>query len=193
MNLKNSGNRDISGICFNLKQPSAYTLKDLAVKGGFGKAALGMPQNSVRTILGDPDLAGSVSQRYKKPNIWRYGDLELGFSRPDYTLSYFAVNYYWCNYSTPKSGKKLKFDPWILVGKLQPDEFVAAMKRERVENLEVEKPWNEDCREFVTELGMHIIFQMQGEDREHIGLHKFVVSRHTFPKADGCHKQVWMK
>ena len=59
--------------------------------GDFGGVHLGMTHEEVRTILGEPNDMGGTSRKYRIPCIWKYGDIELFFSRETHTLTTF----YW--------------------------------------------------------------------------------------------------
>lgn len=56
------------------------SLNALLFTGFLGDLRLGMTKNEVQALLGEPDYWGGGSRRYKEPNIWVYGTVELYFN-----------------------------------------------------------------------------------------------------------------
>ena len=54
-------------------------LQSLAKTGKLGRVSITMHADRVKELLGEPDYTGGGSRNYPWENIWRYGDLELGF------------------------------------------------------------------------------------------------------------------
>jgi len=46
-----------------------------------GSIALGMTKNDLKNILGQPTDWGATSRKQKAPLVWKYEDVEFGFSR----------------------------------------------------------------------------------------------------------------
>lgn len=79
--------------------------------GAFGPIRLGLTEDEVRALLGDPDATGGTSRRQRTPKIWKYGDVELHFDdQRRVQLVFFD------DFDVPSGGRALTFDPWILRG-----------------------------------------------------------------------------
>jgi hypothetical protein len=48
---------------------------------------LGASRDDVRALLGQPDVVGGTSRRYRTPSVWKYGHLEFHFDRASGDLS----------------------------------------------------------------------------------------------------------
>lgn len=154
---------------------SKPSLRQLAKNGFFGRVTFGMSEAEVEAELGEADFTGGGSRKYRD-NLWRYGDLELGFIQSEYMLFHIAINF-WGEAKTPVPPEKLDYDPWILRGGLPIEAFISECERQEIEFEELIPPWNDDCREFITEGGMHFIFQVKSDlDEEVPGLTKCVAS-----------------
>ncbi len=86
------------------------SLKDLIETGRFGSVRLGMNRAQVESSLGTPDEIGGTSRKYRKPSIWKYGDVELHFVPG----ADFLFLIYLDEFDVPSGGKLVDFDPWII-------------------------------------------------------------------------------
>lgn len=161
-----------------ITQPSLLTL---AKSGYFGGVRFGMSQEKVREILGNPDDTGGASRRHPD-NLWKYGDIELGFSIPDLQLFHIAINF-WGEAIEPEQGKQLRYDTWVIRGGLDIETFTQACYKHNIQFKELLPPWNDGCREFTTlfdknNIGsMHLIFADKKEyEGQTVGLFKIVAS-----------------
>lgn len=159
-------------------KPSLLTL---AKSGHFGGAHFGMNQDEVIKLLGKPDYTGGGSRRHAD-NLWKYGDIELGFIVPELTLFHIAITF-WGEDRLPEQGNNLSYDPWIIKGGLDIQTFTKACAEHDIQHKELIPPWNEGCREFTTLFdnnetgGMHLLFQDEKEyDEQALGLYKFVAT-----------------
>ena len=150
--------------------------KQLAKEGKLGEVYITMHADRVIELFGKPDFTGGASNKHRWDNIWRYGDLELGFEHTNKLLFHFAVNFIGEEIE-PEQGENLKFDSWVIKRGLTPAVFISECKKEGIEIRELNTPWNHDCIEYVTEGGMTVIFDA---DDKHGGLLKFVVSDHEY-------------
>ena len=153
-------------------------LKSLAKTGKLGSVRITMHANRVQALLGKPDYTGGGSRKYPWENIWRYGDLELGFDASSRELAHIAINF-WGETKNPEQGEHLSYDPWIVRGALPVEDFIDSCTKEGIAVRELEEPWNEGAREFVTAGGMHLIFG-ETDEGNLLGLVKFVVSGHVY-------------
>lgn len=151
-------------------------LKDLVKYGNLGAVYITMHAERVKELMGKPDFTGGGSNKYQWENIWRYGDLELGFEQGSKELFYIAINF-WSEHRNVEQGENLKFDPWVLKGGLGINDFLKSCEKEKIECQELIPPRNVECREFITKGGMHLIFE-NGKNTE--GLTKVLVSEHQY-------------
>lgn len=136
-----------------------FSLKNLLQEGTLGLVYLTMHAQRVAEILGEPEYKGGESNKHRWPNIWRYGDLELLFERPMRLLSCIVINYATAKHEFSSS---ISIEPWILQYGLSANDFVIACSDAGIVINELAEPWNDDCREFVSEMGVHLIFDERG-------------------------------
>jgi hypothetical protein len=61
-------------------------LSEFLQSGRLNGLQVGMTQEQVLQTLGEPEDVGGTSRKYRKPSVWKYGNLELFFNRtPPYT------------------------------------------------------------------------------------------------------------
>lgn len=57
------------------------SLKEFAATGNFGPVTVGFTPSALELAFGPPDATGGTSRRYRRPSIWKYGDVEFFFDR----------------------------------------------------------------------------------------------------------------
>lgn len=145
-------------------------LKELAKNGTLGEVYITMHADRVVELIGEPDFAGGGSRKQKWDSIYRYGSLELGFEANSKELNYIAINFA----QEFESPKHFEYDSWVLSSELASGEFITACEFQEIEFKMLDEAWNEGCKEYLTDGGMHLCFDE--EDK----LVKFVVSDHGY-------------
>ena len=59
----------------------SVSLKDFAVTGAIGPVTLGYGREALEVALGEPEATGGETRKHRRPNIWKYGDVEFFFDR----------------------------------------------------------------------------------------------------------------
>lgn len=90
------------------------SLKELIETGSFGPVKLGMNCEEVESSLGAPDDVGGTSRKYRKPSIWKYGEIELHFVQGADSLFLIHLD----DFDVSSGGKSLHLDPWVIRGTL---------------------------------------------------------------------------
>jgi len=156
------------------------SLRELAKSGCFGSVSFEMTEAEVEERLGKADVTGGGSSEWRD-NIWRYGDLEFGFVQPEYELFCIGINF-WGEFKIPSQGDELEFDPWIVRGGLPLEEFLSECNLCSIEISEKRDSLNENCREVITEGGMHAFFVTERElENDFLGLTKIVSTKLQIP------------
>src|SRR4051812_13318113 len=57
------------------------SLREFAASGTFGPAVPGCTPSELESVFGLPEATGGQSRRYRRPSIWKYGDVEFFFGR----------------------------------------------------------------------------------------------------------------
>ncbi|MCO1336174.1 hypothetical protein MO867_17725 [Microbulbifer sp. OS29] len=153
------------------------SLRDLAKNGRLGAVYFTMHAERVKEILGAPCETGGGSNKYKWENIWLYGDVELGFERESRELWHIAIPFYSEGTPTPRSGSISNFDPWIFRQGLLLEEFLSECNAEGIKVKELTKSLSMDeaVKVFLTEGGMHLVFEGSDSTQEYC-LGKLVAS-----------------
>ena len=114
----------------------SMNLKDFLQTLTLGRIHLGLRENDVSAILGEPDCVGGASRKYRRPSIWKYGDIELFF---DYqTRQICLISIYFLEDGYPSGGAAIQLDPWIIKGGLRPHELIPQLDKEGIDYSEVE-------------------------------------------------------
>jgi hypothetical protein len=59
----------------------SVSLKDVLATGAFGPVCLGCAREALEAAFGEPEGTDGTSCKYRRPNIWKYGDVEFYFDR----------------------------------------------------------------------------------------------------------------
>jgi hypothetical protein len=62
----------------------SVSLATFLTTGVLGRDWFGLTVEEIISILGPTDMTGGTSNKHKKPCIYKYGDIEFHFSRPEY-------------------------------------------------------------------------------------------------------------
>ncbi len=88
------------------------TLEAFFRTGMLGPVHLGMSRDQIQKAFGVPDDVGLVSRKYRRPSLWKYGDLELIFVQGGDELTLIHLD----GFQIPQAGGELQLDPWIIRG-----------------------------------------------------------------------------
>lgn len=102
-------------------------LQELTRRGRLGPIVLGMQDDVVRQALGEPDDIGGISRKYRRGNLWLFGDLELGFEPKLRQLLHLSINFAGGRLDRPTGGPAMELDPWVFHGGLSPDAYTTAL------------------------------------------------------------------
>src|SRR5262245_58620647 len=111
--------------------PETISLKNFFRTGEFGNLHFGLKEEEVLSLLGKPDAFGSTSRKYRKPSVWKYGDVELFFDRETRRLWLIVINFW--EPTIPSGGTGIKLDPWIIKGGLTQLELINRLDQEAIQ------------------------------------------------------------
>jgi hypothetical protein len=130
------------------------SLKDLIVAGRFGSVSLGMSRAQVESSLGKPDDVGGASRNYRKPSIWKYGDVELHFVPGADSLFLIHLD----DFDVPSGGKLVNFDPWIIRRSLAPSEAAEHLSQSGIDYEVRDYELEDDAKCLTAGVGVKLIF-----------------------------------
>ena len=105
------------------------SLKDFAVTGDFGPVKAGFTPVSLEAVLGEPEATGGTSRRHRRPVIWKYGDIEFHFARPDGELCLVHLDRFSATGGCPEGWGGFEIEPWVIREGLPCDSFIAAIEK----------------------------------------------------------------
>lgn len=101
----------------------AVSLEEFFRTGFFGVIQLGMPRESVLSLLGPTVWWGpSDATSFETATIWKYGDIEFYFSRADRLFQIFSDDF-----EIPKGGETLQIEPWVIRNQMPAETLKAAL------------------------------------------------------------------
>jgi hypothetical protein len=89
---------------------------------------LGISMDVLREQFGEPDDVGGTYTEYRKPSIWKYGDVEFYLDPSREVLASILIH----DFDVPSGGVHLHLDPWILRGGLPLDVLTNALDEEQI-------------------------------------------------------------
>ena len=114
-----------------------YIALDDAIKSGeFGPVRLGMTKPEVKRALGAPDDEMIRSRRQRESPGWRYGDIEIFFAPPDWTVECVFAD----NFDVLDGGTRLHIDSGKVRGAMSWAEVVNTLEDLGVAFSEVPAP-----------------------------------------------------
>ena len=69
-----------------------YYFKDFVTTGEIGPIKIVAKQHDIENYFGIPDDFGGGTRKQKKPTIWKYGDLEIGFDPDNWQVFYIQID-----------------------------------------------------------------------------------------------------
>jgi len=154
-------------------------LKEFLQTHKLGEIHLGQREHDVAAILGEPDCVGGTSRKYRRPSIWKYGDIELFFDYQMRQISLISINFWEDRY--PSGGASIQLDPWIIRGGLRPDELILQLNKEGIDFCDVE-PINPETRQLLVNSAITMIFNNDHvEYMGNAGLRKLSLNRPPEP------------
>lgn len=106
----------------------AVSLEEFFRTGTLGEIQLGMPRESVLSLLGPTVWWGpSDATTFETATIWKYGDIEFYFSRANRLFQIFSDDF-----EIPTGGKTLHIDPWVIHDKMLAETLKAALDEARI-------------------------------------------------------------
>jgi hypothetical protein len=141
------------------------SIKEFLKTGRLGPIELGMHQDHMLSLLGEPDGTGTRLCR-NRPTLLLYGVIEFYFDEDaDFRLTTIHCD----DFKELSGGKAIGLNPWILRGGLPLSDLKAALEREGIKF--------EDCRfsawqlEGVrTQAGVELGCRREADDDEPLGL-----------------------
>jgi hypothetical protein len=112
--------------------PQNLSLRDFILTGKLGSLCVGMTQENVRSVMGEPHDTESTSRKYKRPIFWVYGDLEIYFNREDWTVTGLLFNTHTKSPVPTLSHKDFPLDPWIFRVGITWEEVKEGLERENI-------------------------------------------------------------
>jgi hypothetical protein len=136
------------------------SFKEFIQSGRFGYIQLNMSEEEVQALIGPPPSGNIGSRKYKRPSIWKYGDLELRFHERRIWLIHFEF--------LPAQREKLEFlapislEGWTFKPGMRRSEIEHILQCEGVEFIiNPELTWDTQICLFVGPMGVKIVC---GED-----------------------------
>ena len=131
---------------------------------------LGLHEDEVAELLGKPDAVGGTSRKYRKPSLWKYGDIELVFDRQTRELCLIVINFW--EPKIPSGGDAINLNPWIIKGGLRLSQLTSFLADEGIEYCEVQSI-NFGARQLLVGSSITLIFNEDEEEfPEWLGLCK---------------------
>lgn len=130
------------------------SLKDFIETGRFGSVSLGMSRAQVESSLGVPDDVGATSRKYRKPAIWKYGDVELHFGLDADNLFLICLD----EFDVPSGGKLVKLDAWIIRRTLTLSEAEEHLSVSGIDYKAEDYKPEDDAKCLVAGVGVKLIF-----------------------------------
>lgn len=151
------------------------SLLKLVTDAEFGQVRLGMSDADVRPILGPPGQVGGKSRKYREGNLWRYGDLELGFDPSTRLLEHIALSFWAEGKEHPSAGANIELDCWLIRPGIRETRLIAALRDLGV-GCSALTPRNADTNEY--RVGQHavLLFEKDPNGQDDPLLVKIVVS-----------------
>ena len=134
------------------------SLKELIQTGRFGSVILGMSRAQVESSLGVPDDVGGSSRKYRKPPIWKYGDVELHFVPGGDSLFLIHLD----DFDVPSGGKLVDFDPWIIRRSLTVSEAEEQLSQSGIAYEAGDYELEDDAKCLTAGVGVKLIFIGEG-------------------------------
>ncbi len=78
----------------------------------FGNICLGCTREALTDAFGEPEDKGGTSRKYRRPAIWKYGDIEFFFSRDTEILWLIHIDHF-SSEAYPRGWRQLELAPWI--------------------------------------------------------------------------------
>ena len=98
------------------------SLLEFIQSGDLGPVVYGFRATELEAVLGPPEMTGGETRRYKKPCIWKYGNVEFYF---DWLAGLDMI--FWDTFSgpngEPEGWGQLELDPWCIREGLSLNDF----------------------------------------------------------------------
>ena len=144
--------------------------------GTLGDVKIGSTEMQVRKFLGDPEVKGGGSRKYRKENIWKYGDMEIGFHPKLDELTYIAFIFWNFEEKIIQLNKGLSINSGGIYVGIEFSEFEEILNKNKMQYKKIEST-NEGTYEIIIENNVTAIFNIDKEIYEdEIGLQKLVTS-----------------
>lgn len=141
---------------------TTVNLKEFLRTGQFGPVTFGMHQDQVINILGQPDDTSIPPRRKRRPDILKYGTMELHFDdQADYKLFLIFADHL----EHFSGGNRLELDPWVLRGHLSRPEVEDALRQAEISFSEF-TPLSTDLEGIRTEAGVELTFVLDPAENE---------------------------
>jgi hypothetical protein len=138
------------------------SLRELVETGRLGTLTLKSTRATVHAALGDPDQSSTATNEDRQPSIWKYGDLEFHFSQSDALWLIHTDTFA----SAPRSGRKLRLDPWIFRRSLTPEAMITLCEQLHLPCEEFVRPWFEpEERRFLLGVGIEVSFAPSADNK----------------------------
>jgi hypothetical protein len=128
--------------------------------GSVGPIAPGMPWSRLEAALGLSDDVGVTSRKYRRPSIWKYGDVEFYLNRDTETIASILLH----DFVIPDGGERLRLDPWMLSRGAQLDVVTHALADEDIACRREEPTGHSSFLRLVTHSGVALVFERMIED-----------------------------
>jgi hypothetical protein len=120
------------------------SLKDFIATGEFGQVAIGCTCSDLEAVLGEPECRGGESRKHRRPNIWKYGDVEFFFDRGIDELYLIHIDRFSGEAGIPVGWNYLHLDTWAIREGLPIIDFLHALQAASIQFDRIEKAdWNQ--------------------------------------------------
>jgi hypothetical protein len=130
-------------------------LRDFLATGVVAGVPFGCDRQQLEAVAGEPEATGGVSRKHRQPVIWKYGDVELRFSRVSGGLDMIHIDRFSSNEGAPQGWGGLRVDPWVIRERMSRDELLQALDGAGLAYTLRPKPeWNQEI--VVTQAGVKV-------------------------------------
>jgi hypothetical protein len=153
-------------------------LKEFFRTGSFGMIQLGMPRESVLSLLGPTVWWGpSDAASFETATIWKYGDIEFYFSRADRLFQIFSDDF-----EIPRGGETLQIDPWVIRNQMLAETLKAALDEAKIPFSMQDVPALPGVIQIVTAGNVRFMCRIEREpddDFQELGVFSFCLSDYS--------------
>jgi hypothetical protein len=106
----------------------SVSLKDFVATSVFGPVALGSASEAVKAAFGEPEAAGRTFRKCRRPNLWKYGDVEFVFAQHVDEMDKIHIDRFSGLGAVPQGWGALRREPWVIREGLASEKLITALE-----------------------------------------------------------------